>query len=51
VIGVAARLAPRLAAGRAGHLPPVAAGLVFAPAFAAVALGLAALGGADTAPE
>jgi hypothetical protein len=36
-----------LAAGRAGYLPPVAAGLVFAPAVAAVALGVAALQGDD----
>jgi hypothetical protein len=53
-IGVAvdaADAAAALAAGRGGYLPPVAAGLVFAPAIAAVALGVAALGGADAAPE
>jgi hypothetical protein len=39
-----------VAAGRAGYLSPVAAGLVFAPAAAAVALGVSALQG-DAAPE
>ena len=39
-----------IAAGRAGYLPPVAAGLVFAPAVASVALGVAALRGNGT-PE
>jgi hypothetical protein len=39
-----------IAAGRAGYLPPVAAGLVFAPAVAGVALGVAALRGNGT-PE
>jgi hypothetical protein len=39
-----------LAAGRGGYLSPVAAGLVFAPAAAAVALGVAALQG-DSTPE
>jgi hypothetical protein len=39
-----------LAAGRAGYLNPISAGLVFAPAVAAVGLGLAALrGDAETA--
>ena len=38
------------AAGRAGYQPPVAAGLVFAPAVAGVALGVAALRGNGT-PE
>jgi hypothetical protein len=47
----AADPAAALAAGRGGYLPPVAAGLVFAPAIAAVGLGLAALNGADAAPE
>jgi hypothetical protein len=53
-IGVAvdaAAAAAALAAGRVGYLPPVAAGLVLAPAIAAVGLGLAALGGADSPPE
>jgi hypothetical protein len=39
-----------IAAGRAGYLPPVAAGLVFAPAVAGIALGVVALKGNDT-PE
>lgn len=37
-----------LAAGRAGYLPPVAAGLVFAPAVAAIGLGVVALRGNGT---
>jgi Domain of unknown function (DUF4267) len=37
-----------LAAGRAGYLPPVATGLVFAPAAAGVALGVVALRGDRT---
>jgi hypothetical protein len=58
VIGVAAWLAPRqsgkgfgLDPGASEQAPPVAAGLVFAPAIAAVGLGLAALNGAGAAPE
>jgi len=39
-----------LAAGRGGYLPPLAAGLVFAPAIAAVGLGVAALNSADPLP-
>jgi len=44
------QLGVAIAAGRAGYLPPVAAGLVFAPAVAGVALGVAALRGNGT-PE
>jgi hypothetical protein len=47
-VGVdAADAVAAIAAGRAGYLNPVSAGLVFAPAALAVALGLAALKGDD----
>ncbi len=47
-VGVdAADAVAAIAAGRAGYLNPVAAGMVFAPAAAAVVLGLAALQGED----
>jgi hypothetical protein len=46
----AADAAAALAAGRGGYLPPLAAGLVFAPAIAAVGLGVAALNSADPLP-
>ena len=46
----AADAAAALAAGRGGYLPSLAAGLVFAPAIAAVGLGVAALNSADPLP-
>jgi hypothetical protein len=52
-IGLAVDTADAIAAvagGRAGYLSPVTAGLLFAPAAAAVALGAMALQG-DAAPE
>jgi hypothetical protein len=50
-IGIdAADAVAALAGGRAGYLSPVTAGLLFAPAVGAVALGVTALHG-DAAPE